>query len=131
MAVARNICVLAGGLSLAVEGPSKAEIVCQDNDDGTCTVTYLPTEPGLYNVVVKFDDEHILGSPFTSYIAGRCMNSTIFRQMTPTTGYRFSPNTGCMLSALHCCDNSYLYYLLIVLYYSITYALLAELHCKC
>lgn len=62
--------VFAGGLSLAVEGPSKAEIVCQDNDDGTCTVTYLPTEPGLYNVVVKFDDEHILGSPFTSYIAG-------------------------------------------------------------
>ena len=62
--------VLAGGLSLAVEGPSKAEIVCQDNDDGTCTVTYLPTEPGLYNIVVKFDDEHILGSPFTAYIAG-------------------------------------------------------------
>ncbi|XP_067932451.1 filamin-A-like isoform X2 [Watersipora subatra] len=60
----------AGGLSLAVEGPSKAEIVCQDNDDGTCTVTYLPTEPGLYNIVVKFDDEHIMGSPFTAYIAG-------------------------------------------------------------
>lgn len=59
-----------GGLSLAVEGPSKAEITCQDNDDGTCSVSYLPTEPGLYNIVVKFDDEHIMGSPFTSYIAG-------------------------------------------------------------
>jgi len=66
-----RVAVFVGGLSLAVEGPSKAEIVCQDNDDGTCTVTYLPTEPGLYSVVVKFDDEHILGSPFTSYIAGR------------------------------------------------------------
>lgn len=63
--------VVSGGLSLAVEGPSKAEIVCQDNDDGTCTVTYLPTEPGLYNVVVKFDDDHIVGSPFTAYIAGK------------------------------------------------------------
>lgn len=61
---------LSGGLSLAVEGPSKAEIACQDNDDVTCTVNYFPTEPGLYNIVVKFDDEHILGSPFTSYIAG-------------------------------------------------------------
>lgn len=61
---------ITGGLSLAVEGPSKAEITCQDNDDGTCSVSYLPTEPGLYNIVVKFDDEHIMGSPFTSYIAG-------------------------------------------------------------
>ena len=32
----------AGGLSLAVEGPSKAEINCQDNKDGTVNVSYLP-----------------------------------------------------------------------------------------
>lgn len=76
-----HVChVLAGGLSLAVEGPSKAEIVCQDNDDGTCTVTYLPTEPGLYNVVVKFDDEHILGSPFTAYIAGKSLRVCLFAE---------------------------------------------------
>ena len=64
--------VLAGGLSLAVEGPSKAEIVCQDNDDGTCTVTYLPTEPGLYNVVVKFDDEHIVGRSEERRVGKEC-----------------------------------------------------------
>nr|XP_057923391.1 filamin-C isoform X2 [Doryrhamphus excisus] len=59
-----------GGLSLAVEGPSKAEISCKDNKDGTCTVSYLPTAPGDYNVIVKFDDEHILGSPFSAKITG-------------------------------------------------------------
>ncbi|XP_077449769.1 filamin-C-like isoform X4 [Stigmatopora argus] len=59
-----------GGLSLAVEGPSKAEISCKDNKDGTCTVSYLPTAPGDYIVIVKFDDEHIGGSPFAAKITG-------------------------------------------------------------
>uniref|UniRef100_UPI00358F87F3 filamin-C-like isoform X2 n=1 Tax=Myxine glutinosa TaxID=7769 RepID=UPI00358F87F3 len=57
-----------GGLSLAVEGPSKAEISCKDNKDGTCTVSYLPTAPGAYSIIVKFDDKHIPGSPFTANI---------------------------------------------------------------
>lgn len=60
----------AGGLSLAVEGPSKAEISCKDNKDGTCTVSYLPSVTGDYNIIVKFDDKHIPGSPFTARITG-------------------------------------------------------------
>lgn len=59
-----------GGLSLAVEGPSKAEITCKDNKDGTCLVSYLPTAPGDYNIIVKFDNKHIPGSPFTAKITG-------------------------------------------------------------
>ncbi|XP_041964970.1 filamin-C-like isoform X2 [Alosa sapidissima] len=59
-----------GGLSLAVEGPSKAEITCKDNKDGTCTVSYLPTAPGDYSIIVKFDNKHIAGSPFTAKITG-------------------------------------------------------------
>lgn len=65
-----SLSVCAGGLSLAVEGPSKAEISCKDNKDGTCTVSYLPTAPGDYNIIVKFDDKHIPGSPFTAKITG-------------------------------------------------------------
>lgn len=61
----------AGGLALAVEGPSKAEITCEDNKDGTCSVTYLPTVPGEYTITVKFDDKHIRGSPFTANITGK------------------------------------------------------------
>ena len=37
----------AGGLSIAVEGPSKAEIDFQDRKDGSCGVAYTCTEPGL------------------------------------------------------------------------------------
>ncbi|XP_057217396.1 filamin-B isoform X2 [Triplophysa rosa] len=57
-----------GGLDLAIEGPSKAEINCVDNKDCTCTVTYLPTIPGDYNILVRYNDKHIAGSPFTARI---------------------------------------------------------------
>jgi len=60
----------AGGLALAVEGPSKAEIRCKDNKDGTCSVTYYPTCPGEYKIIVKFADQHISGSPFTAKVTG-------------------------------------------------------------
>ena len=57
-----------GGLGLSIEGPSKAEIKCTDNEDGTCSVEYLPLEPGKYNINVKFADEDVPGSPFTSTV---------------------------------------------------------------
>ncbi|XP_077979659.1 filamin-A-like [Glandiceps talaboti] len=58
----------AGGLALAVEGPSKAEIKCVDNKDGTCSVSYFPTKPGDYAIIVKFADKHVPGSPFNAKI---------------------------------------------------------------
>lgn len=67
---------LSGGLDLAIEGPSKAEISCIDNKDGTCTVTYLPTLPGDYSILVKYNDKHIPGSPFTAKITGRVTQLT-------------------------------------------------------
>uniref|UniRef100_A0A3Q2PCJ9 Filamin C n=1 Tax=Fundulus heteroclitus TaxID=8078 RepID=A0A3Q2PCJ9_FUNHE len=65
-----------GGLSLAVEGPSKAEISCIDNKDGTCTVSYLPTAPGDYSIIVKFDDQNIPGSPFMAKITDDSMRTS-------------------------------------------------------
>lgn len=60
-----------GGLSLAIEGPSKAEISCTDNQDGTCSVSYLPVLPGDYSILVKYNEQHIPGSPFTARVTGR------------------------------------------------------------
>uniref|UniRef100_A0A8C3NHW6 Uncharacterized protein n=1 Tax=Geospiza parvula TaxID=87175 RepID=A0A8C3NHW6_GEOPR len=73
-----------GGLSLAVEGPSKAEITCQDNKDGTCTVSYLPTAPGDYSIIVRFDDKHIPGSPFTAKITDDSMRTSQLNVGTST-----------------------------------------------
>ena len=58
----------AGGLSLAIEGPSEAKLTCTDNGDGTCSVRYVPTEVGDYDIHIKFADEHIPGSPFTAKV---------------------------------------------------------------
>ena len=57
-----------GGLGLAIEGPSKAQINCTDNEDGTCSVEYLPEVPGKYSINVKFADEDVPGSPFAAKI---------------------------------------------------------------
>ena len=53
-----------GGLGLAMEGPSEATVQCVDNQDGSCTVDYVPTEEGDYDITIKFGDVHIPGSPF-------------------------------------------------------------------
>ena len=59
-----------GGLALAVEGPSKAEINCHDNKDGTVSASFLPTAPGEYKVSVKFDEKHVKGSPYSVKVTG-------------------------------------------------------------
>ncbi|EUB60625.1 Filamin-A [Echinococcus granulosus] len=66
----------AGGLSIAVEGPSKAEIVCHDNKNGTCSASYLPLAPGEYTISIKFMDQHIQGSPFIANIMEDPMRMT-------------------------------------------------------
>ena len=50
-----------GGLSVSLEGPSKAELNCQENKDGTIKLRYKPTEPGVYVLSVKFADHHVAG----------------------------------------------------------------------
>lgn len=58
---------------MAIEGPSKANISCVDNKDGTCSVSYLPTLPGDYNILVRYNEDHIPGSPFTARITGQTL----------------------------------------------------------
>lgn len=53
-----------GGLGLAIEGPSEAKMTCKDNRDGSCSIEYVPTECGDYDISIKFAEEHIPGSPF-------------------------------------------------------------------
>jgi len=57
-----------GGLGVTVEGPCEAAINCRDNGDGTCSVAYLPTEPGDYGINITFNECHIPGSPFQALV---------------------------------------------------------------
>lgn len=51
-----------GALGLALEGPADTQIQCHDNKDGTCTVDYLPTRAGNYDLFIKFNDMNIPGN---------------------------------------------------------------------
>lgn len=59
-----------GGLSVSVEGPSKAVLEHKDNGNGKFDVSYNPLEPGFYVLNVKFADHHVKGSPFTLKVTG-------------------------------------------------------------
>lgn len=75
-----------GGLGLSIEGPSKVDINCEDMEDGTCKVTYCPTEPGTYIINIKFADKHVPGSPFTVKVTGegRMKESITRRRQAPS-----------------------------------------------
>lgn len=53
-----------GALDLAIEGPCEAENTMNDHGDNTITVNFNPEKPGKYNINIRFNDEHIPGSPF-------------------------------------------------------------------
>lgn len=59
-----------GGLSMSIEGPSKAIVKCMDQDDGTLLISYKPSEPGNYIMNLKFADHHVGGSPFNLKVSG-------------------------------------------------------------
>lgn len=49
------------GLGLSIEGPAEAQVSCKDNQDGTCSVEYLPKKAGDYDISVMFAEQHIPG----------------------------------------------------------------------
>lgn len=51
-----------GGLGLAMEGPSEAKMSCTDNKDGSCSVEYIPYEPGTYNLNITYGGQPIKGT---------------------------------------------------------------------
>lgn len=64
-------------------GPSKAQIKCLDQVDGTLKISYKPTVPGIYVLNLKFADHHVDGSPFNINVSGEgnnCQRENISQQ---------------------------------------------------
>ncbi|XP_071838395.1 filamin-C-like isoform X3 [Apostichopus japonicus] len=56
-------------LKVSVEGPnSMAKVTMLSNGDGTYTVTYVPTEVGIFNIRVLYGERLIYGAPFQAKI---------------------------------------------------------------
>uniref|UniRef100_A0A194AJE0 Putative filamin-A-like protein isoform X7 n=1 Tax=Pinctada fucata TaxID=50426 RepID=A0A194AJE0_PINFU len=69
----------AGELSVAVEGPSDARIRLEERPHGFLGVSYTVSKPGIYGVHVKWNGEHIPGSPYRVHISP---DSGVARQVT-------------------------------------------------
>jgi len=66
-----NFTVVGGTkVDIAIDGPSKAEIINKEEKDGGINYTYVPYSPGEYNVSVMSGGKHIHGSPFSAKISG-------------------------------------------------------------
>eukprot|EP00118_Oscarella_pearsei_P010342 m.63074 g.63074 ORF g.63074 m.63074 type:complete len:293 (+) comp35140_c0_seq1:60-938(+) len=57
-----------GAVGVSVKGPSRAEISFTKGGDNVTKVQYVCTDPGEYDIIVKFSGEPVLGSPFTANI---------------------------------------------------------------
>ncbi|KAI2800805.1 hypothetical protein BLOT_012377 [Blomia tropicalis] len=51
--------MLGHGLKVVIEGPCEAAIHTRYHHDGTCSVAYMPTAVGVYNVSVLYDDQFV------------------------------------------------------------------------
>ncbi|RWS17721.1 filamin-A-like isoform X4 [Dinothrombium tinctorium] len=58
------------GLSVGIDGPSRADIKYSDNHDGTVKVSYMCSLPGEYRITIKYDGLSVKGSPYTVRIRG-------------------------------------------------------------
>jgi len=61
-----------GALSVAVEGPSKADLKVVDRGQGYTTVSYQVSREGEYGIHIKYDGQHVPDSPTFVYIAPEC-----------------------------------------------------------
>ena len=66
-----HLVIIAGKIDVSVDGPTKTEVSCHDNNDGTMSITYVPPSPGEYKISIKAGDKHIRGSPFSAKITGK------------------------------------------------------------
>lgn len=57
-----------GSLSLAIEGPSEAKMICKENQNGICVMEYLPVKAGPYDITIKYAEKNVPGSPFRVHI---------------------------------------------------------------
>jgi filamin len=70
-----------GSLSLAIEGPSEAKMICKENQNGICIMEYLPVKAGPYDISIKYADQNVPGSPFRVNIEDQVDESKVILQL--------------------------------------------------
>lgn len=59
-----------GTLAVTIDGPSKVSMDCTEVEEGY-KVRYTPLAPGDYYISIKYNNNHIVGSPFKVHSTGK------------------------------------------------------------
>jgi len=59
-----------GSLGISVEGAHRSDLELKGTSPTDYTLQYKPHEPGVYQLNIKFGDDHITGSPFLISVGG-------------------------------------------------------------
>lgn len=58
-----------GGIDVTAYSPTNRPLLCPVKvEDGVYAATFQPDEAGEWSIAVRYDDEHIQGSPFTCHV---------------------------------------------------------------
>ena len=87
-----------GSLSLAVEGPSEAKMICKENQNGVCVMEYLPVKAGPYDITIKYADQDVPGSPFRVNIEDKVDSSQVTLKL-PKKPFRVGTPSDIILDA--------------------------------
>ena len=68
------------GLSVSVDGPSKAAIQTNTDREGSVKCSWVPTVAGDYRIIVKYDGISVKGSPFAVHVRG---TDSVISQSSP------------------------------------------------
>lgn len=64
----------AGTLAVNIDGPSKVSMDCTEVEEGY-KVRYTPIAPGDYYISIKYNNVHIVGSPFKVTSKGKSLSA--------------------------------------------------------
>lgn len=60
-----------------MEGPSEAKMSCTDNKDGSCSVEYIPYEPGTYNLNITYGGQPVKGDSQLQHLLEEFVSNTL------------------------------------------------------
>lgn len=70
-----------GTMVCTLDGPSKVAMDCTEVDEGY-KVRYTPLLPGDYYMSIKYNNSHIVGSPFKITCAGMTCNPFVIESLS-------------------------------------------------
>lgn len=99
-----------GDINVTAYSPTNRPLLCPvKEEDGVYAATFQPDEAGQWSIAVRYDEEHIQGSPFTCHV----YDPHAIRVSNRLTHYKYTPGSFTLVMSLiyrsvsHCLINNF------------------------